>query len=127
MLNRDQILGANDAQVKDVPVPEWGGSVRVKVLSGAERDAFEGLISAKAKLGQLSDNMRATIVAACVVDDAGRPLFTEADIEALGRKNWKALDRVADAASELNKLTDSDVEEIRKNSAPSPDGPSTSD
>lgn len=126
MLTREQILAADDVASEVVAVPEWGGEVRVKVMTGAERDAFESLVTAKAKLGQLADNMRATVVAASVVDETGTPLFTERDIEALGRKSWTALERVADVAARLNRLTDADVEEIRKNSGPSPDAGSIS-
>lgn len=127
MLTREAILGAADGRFQDVEVPEWGGVVRVKVMTGAERDAFESLVIARSKLGQLTENMRATVVAATVVDEKGAQIFTEADIEALGRKSWVALERVADVAARLNRLTDGDVEEIRKNSGPSPDGSFISD
>ena len=29
ILNRDAILGAQDIPTEDIPVPEWGGSVRI--------------------------------------------------------------------------------------------------
>jgi hypothetical protein len=37
MLDRKSILDRNDSKIEEVPVPEWGGSVYVRVLSGAER------------------------------------------------------------------------------------------
>jgi hypothetical protein len=40
-LTRDAILQAPDLQGEDVAVPEWGGTVRVRGLSGAQRDAYE--------------------------------------------------------------------------------------
>ncbi|MFE3382837.1 hypothetical protein [Streptomyces anulatus] len=40
-LSAEQILDADDLAIEDVPVPEWGGTVRVKGMSGTERDRFE--------------------------------------------------------------------------------------
>ena len=42
LLGHEAILGADEsASFAVVEVPEWGGGVRVKTLSSAERDAFE--------------------------------------------------------------------------------------
>jgi len=45
LLTKDAILAAEDAVFEDVHVSEWGGTVRVKALSGLERDRFEALIT----------------------------------------------------------------------------------
>ena len=110
MLSREQILAADDIRFVDVAVPEWGGAVRVKVINGLERQHFETLMR-----GRQGEDIRSAIVAASVVGDDGALLFTFADADALGRKSWKALERIADAAAELNKLTDSTVEATVKN------------
>ena len=44
ILKRDEILQAADIQVLLVSVPEWGGDVYVKGMTGAERDKFEASI-----------------------------------------------------------------------------------
>ena len=41
MLTREQILGSDDLKRQTVAVPEWGGDVFVRMLTGGERDAFE--------------------------------------------------------------------------------------
>ena len=52
-LSRDTILQREDIKTEDVEVPEWGGTVRVRGMSGVERDAFEaGLIQQPATNGQ---------------------------------------------------------------------------
>ena len=33
LLTRDEILAADDIKTEDVEVPEWGGDVRVSVMS----------------------------------------------------------------------------------------------
>ena len=38
ILDRASILGSDDREIERVPVPEWGGFVFVRNLSGAERD-----------------------------------------------------------------------------------------
>src|SRR5262245_8777867 len=101
LLSRDDIRSADDLRAEVVDVPEWGGAVRVRMLSGAEADAFEaGRLDRQGKPDL--DNFRAAMVAECVVDDEGRRLFTPADAEWLGRKGVAALDRVFQAASRLN-------------------------
>ncbi len=41
-LSKDAILAAKDTKLSgEISVPEWGGSVYVKTLTGTERDAFE--------------------------------------------------------------------------------------
>lgn len=110
ILGRDEILAAADRPIVLVDVPEWGGAVFVRSISGAERDAFE--------LSWAADktNIRAKLAAVCCCDESGDPLFDHADdIAALGDKSGAALDRVFDAATKLNKFTDKDIDELEKN------------
>lgn len=116
MLTRDQILAAQDVKTQTVDVPEWGGSVLIRCMTGRQRDEFERALSDQAKLGELGANMRARIVAASVVDENGNAVFTETDIAALGEKNWGPLERIAKAATQLNLLTDASIEQAEKNS-----------
>ena len=41
LLSKDQILSADDIQSQRVPVPEWGGEVMVRGLTGSQRDQWE--------------------------------------------------------------------------------------
>ena len=40
-LCRETILNANDIKTEEVNVPEWGGVVLVKSLTGSEKDKYE--------------------------------------------------------------------------------------
>lgn len=114
-LSREQILAADDRTYADVPVPEWGGSVRVRSMTGRERDQLERSVMVEKKRGLKEVNMenfRAKIVALTVVDESGELLFTERDVRALGEKSSKAVARIANKASELSAITDDDVEEM---------------
>lgn len=115
LLTHAEIMGANDLVSEIVPVPEWGGDVRVRTLTGAERDAFEMAVFTMRQKAGTAINIRALLVALCVVDDEGKRLFSERDAVQLGAKSAKALDRVFSVAQRLNGLTTADVEELGKN------------
>jgi hypothetical protein len=117
LLGRDAIFAVSDLQTEDVPVPEWGGTVRVKGLTGSERDAFEeSCVSGKGKNASFKmTNIRAKLVAKTVVDEKGELIFKEADVEALGKKSGAALDRVFSVAQRISGITKEDIEELEKN------------
>ena len=116
MLTRDAILGAVDLRPEDVEVPEWGGAVRVSTLTGAARNAWEQSLVSGVKAGSVNlNNATARLVAACVVDERGERMFSDADAEALGRKSAAALERVAKVAQRLNGLTRDEFEAAKGN------------
>lgn len=118
LLSRDAILGASDIKTEDVRVPEWGGTVRVKGLTAAQRDVFETqVVSMRGK--DVSVNMagiRAKIASMSLVDDEGNKLFTEKDVKALGEKSGAALDRVFEVCTRLSGIGEDDVDELAGNS-----------
>lgn len=116
-LTREQILAADDLLTEDVAVPEWGGTVRVRGLTGAERDAFEqGTIEQRGrKVKARLVNIRARLASLCIVDEQGQRLFSEADMVELGRKSARPLDRVWDTATRLSGMSESDAEDLELN------------
>lgn len=116
-LKRDAILAAADLQFEDVQVPEWGGTVRVRGMTGEERDAWESaLLEARSDdKKQNARNVRATLVSLTVVDENGQRLFAEADIPALGKKSVKALQRVYNVAQRLSRISPEDLKELEGN------------
>lgn len=118
LLNREQILQANDLETRDIDVPEWGGTVRVRALTGVERDALEAsAIQGKGKNRDVNlTNFRAKLCARAIVDEQGKRIFEDADIAALGRKSSGALSKVYNLAAELSGISEADVDELTKNS-----------
>ena len=112
MLTRDQILNASDIKTEVVSVPEWGGDVIVGTMTAGARDNFESQMLDK-KTGR--KNARAKLAAATIQDENGDLMFSEKDIEALGKKSGAALDRVFDAALKINRIGPSDMDELAKN------------
>lgn len=126
-LSRDQILEAKDLETREVEVPEWGGTVLVRALSGTDRDAYEASLvqmRGNKSVPQLG-NIRAKLVARAIVDEDGNRLFTDADIKVLGQKSAAALSRVFTVAAEMSGLNDADIEEIEGNSDAAQSGAST--
>jgi len=114
MLNRESILQTNDLPSELVSVPEWGGEVYVRTLTGTERDAFEQALSGKKNKPNL-DNVRARFAVLTICDENGKRLFSDGDVKALGEKSASALDRVFEVASRLNGFSSEDAEELAKN------------
>ena len=126
MLTREAILSADDLKTEKVAVPEWGGHVFVKTMTGTEKDNFEsGLVNADGKVSVR--DIRARMVAAVTVDEVGNALFTDSDINAISGKSAAALDRIFAASKKLNAVTDEDVEELGKHSGQAQAGDSISD
>lgn len=128
LLSLDDILKANDLASETVPVPEWGGAVLVRGLTGEQRDAFEGsFFSGRGKDQKENfDNLRARLVAVSLVQPAGAEPVTPEKVKALGGKSAAALDRVYTVCQRLSGLRPADVAEMVGNSAPGQSASTTS-
>jgi len=110
-LDRNAILARDDLAIRIVEIPEWGGHVLIRCMTAGERDDFE-----MAWKRNSSNDIRARLAVYTVCDQAGKLLFTADDIPILTAKSSRALDRIFAAATIHNGMTESDVEELRKNS-----------
>lgn len=139
VLTREAIKAADDRKIEPVEVPEWGGMLYVRGLSGAERDAYEVALldQKKSKSGKILSqevnlrNLRAKLIVRCAIDsddpDKAKPLFTLDDIDWLGTKSGAALQRVYKVASELSGLSAEDVEELTEELGEGKNGDSGTD
>lgn len=115
ILTKEAILAADDLPRERVNVPEWGGDVFVRTMTGTERDAFEASLigTGGAKDGRL-DNVRARLVSLALCSESGERLFDDAEIAALGKKSARALDRVFGVAQRLNGIGTEQVDIAKK-------------
>ena len=127
-LTRADILGAQDIIEELLEVPEWKGTVRVRGLTGRERDAYESsLLDQRGKNTKANlMNARTKLAVLSIVDSSGARMFTESDIAELSAKSAAGLDRVWNKARELSGMSDSDVEELTLGFDDAPSEPSTS-
>jgi hypothetical protein len=128
LLGREAILKADDLPSEDIAVPEWGGVVRVRGLTGTGRDEYWASMTVQRGNTQVIDSANATakLVARCVIGEDGEPLFTQNDVHALGERSGAALNKVFEVATRLSGISDTDMDELGKASESTPNGGSTS-
>lgn len=114
MLSSQDILNCDDVSVEPISIPEWGGDAFIKVMTGTERDSWE-MYASKQMEKTNGVNIRAKLVCLCLCDETGKRIFGDGQVDALSKKSARALNRVYEAATALNKLTDDDIAELEKN------------
>lgn len=115
---------ARSARIEREPllVPELGGRIWVRGMSGTERDKFEeGLRIRKGKKVGQSDlrNYRAQFASRVIVSASGERLLndSEADIALLGRLPAGVLDRVIAKCTELSGKAEEEIDDLGNDSA----------
>ncbi|RMB81277.1 hypothetical protein [Streptomyces shenzhenensis] len=129
LLSKDQITAADDRKWEDVPVPEWGGTVRLLGMSGTERNAYQSSLvvlghDGKPQRMNMADQL-AKLVAKCLVGEDYERLFTDKEVKALGAKNGAVLERLGKIAQRLSGLRKEDMEDAEGKSEPTPSDAST--
>ena len=107
-LSREEILALEDREGEWVTVPEWKGRrFYVAPMDGESRNIWDrDMLSLRGgSLALNGENIDARLVALTVVDpETKERLFTLEDVEALGKKNSRALKRLADVGARLSGL-----------------------
>jgi len=114
LLSAAQILAATDLKYADVDMPEWGGIVRIRVLTGRERNTLERETTGSD--GKVTPLFREKLLVRCLCDESNKPLFQPEQVSALSEKNGVAINKVFEAAMRLNGFTKDTVEDLEKNS-----------
>lgn len=112
-LSRDEFLQRRPLLAKVlVPVPELGEGCEVYVskLTAKGRNRLEEIVGGGKGAVSLN-NLSAKIVTLVCVDADGKQLFSEADEAAIGAYDWEAVQRIVQAAFELNGMLANPVEE----------------
>ena len=111
-LSRDQILGADDRKTDELEVPEWGGSVKIRSMSGSEVQKYVEAVQADE---DADIKHMCLLIHFSVVGDDGKKLFSTEDIEALADKNLLVLRSVSEACIAVNGLNQAEVaDELKK-------------
>ncbi len=118
LLTKEQILSANDLDFEEVEVKEWGGSVRIRCMTGTERDAFESAIY-KIKGDKVEanrENFRSELLSRVLCNKDNKLLFSSKEVRALGGKSGRVIDRLFEIAQKISGIGQKDIEELTKNS-----------
>jgi hypothetical protein len=118
MLTKEEILARRPTLIEPVPMPEWGGTVYVRELSAAERDAFEAqqIIAKRAVEGSELHDFRAKIIVLSACDADGNRMFDDSEIPAVSKLPVKELQRLFDAGLRVGAISESEAEAIEENS-----------
>jgi len=101
-------------------VPELGGLIYVRGMSGKERDKFEeGLRVKKGKRVGQSDlrNFRALLAVRVIVDEKGERLLNDGDAELIGAMPAGVLDRIIAKCTELSGKAEEEIDDLGNGSA----------
>lgn len=132
LLTRAQINESVDRKWEDVPVPEWGGEVRLMELSSADRGYIEaGSVVAQGQNPQLRveslKTYREKLVAMSMVDESFKRVYSNREMEELGVKSGAVIERLAARVQELSGMGRFAAKEAEGNSEAAPSDSSASD
>lgn len=121
-LTRDAILAA--AVKRELPkerldVPELGGFIWIRGMSGDERDRFErdNMIQRKGRVQvdmEKLGNARARLAVRCICDEQGNRILQDGDAVVLGGLRADVLSKIYAISQRLSNYTDEDIDEIKK-------------
>jgi len=102
---RDKILAAEDIQSEIVDVPEWGVTVEVRGMNGADRSRILEMASASddGRIG-IGTMYVETVIASTYDPDTGERVFSAADRDMLMGKSAAAIDRLASVGMRLSAM-----------------------
>lgn len=117
------ILQAEDFIFSEVDCPEWGGTVRIRSLSGGQRATLKKAIDA----GQ--EDIDETLCVMAIVDQDGNRVLHREHIAELGKKSTAVVTRIARKVLEISDMIDRDkaVKDAEKNSDEIPSADSSFD
>lgn len=121
ILGKQDIQAAQDQVIEQLEVPEWGGTVYVRSISGKERGLIEAAAArfkeTKGKDETFVRTFTVRMAALGLCDAEGKRLFGDDEIPVLAERNAAAIARVAEVVQRLSGLTKEDIEDLAKNSA----------
>lgn len=131
MLSRQEILNRKDIEFKEVDVPEWEGTVRIRQMTRGEQDAYlkrqmgdaRMRTEKKQSVGEIAAASMfghdAFVVACGLVDENGANLFSASnpkDLQILCDKNGAVIGRLATEIVKFSGMAnDLPLEEEAKN------------
>lgn len=95
-LDRNAILNAQDVNYEVLEIPEWGGTIRLRTLTGDQAAEFMDMKEDEKK------DVMPRILSLAVVDANGDRVFEDTDFVAIMRKSMRPLLRVLKVVNRMN-------------------------
>lgn len=115
MLTRDNILNLDDRRTHKIAVPEWGGDLYLRRLSGAERGRWQALCARVKDEPELLEGLAGRFLTMALGDEKGDRIFSDADADALNKRDGQVLERIVELAYAFNGIGDGSIEDAEKN------------
>lgn len=96
-------------------LPELGGSILVRELTGSERDQLDALNMERKNIGDFLTKRTIHLVSCGVIDEKGNSVFNVKEVEELHSTNAPTLQKIEKRISELSGITKADQEQTEKN------------
>lgn len=122
---RDSILAADDIPSETVDVPDWGVTVEVRGMTGAERTRIMAMAASTGGKVDLQMVYPEIVIATVFDPETGTQVFTPQDRDALMAKSAKPIDRIAMVGMRLSGFTEDAADEAGKDSSQTPDDDSS--
>lgn len=111
LLNKHQIFAADDLKFKIVNMQEWGGDVKIRVMTVGQQLEFDKFIASNPDDKEMAFYL---IIRSCL-DEDDKPLFNDDDKELLKNKSSESILHLFNEILELNKQQPGNVEDAAKN------------
>ncbi len=109
VLTAEDILCKDDIETVDCYVPEWGGTVKLRSLSGLEAERFVAAFPP----GERQSASAVHIVALCAIKEDGTPFFTSEQVEELKKKSLRGIMRLQKEVLRINGLSEEGLKETK--------------
>jgi hypothetical protein len=118
LLDKGALLKATALPRETVYVKELGGALIIQGMSGKQRDEWESSLVKQRRNRREIDtrNVRARLVARCLVNEDGSRMFGDEEADLLGDVRVDVLSQLFTVAQRLSGVSDEDVDELGKSS-----------
>lgn len=114
-LTKDDIAAARDVTPEPYEVPEWGGEVYLRPLTGADRAAAGARSKGASDSADKLSALNAWFLSKALCDESGRMLFAdEKEAAILLTKNGAVIERIVKEVLRRNRMTQESADELGK-------------
>lgn len=113
LIKFDEAVGTKDILTADITVPEWGGSIRVRHWTLAERDEF----TKRSQDAKEKDKTAIWLIGLLAINEDGSPWLPKDGVAQLQGKNPNAVDRIVSGiVKHMAPVSEEDVKAAEKKS-----------
>lgn len=117
---RNSIFAKNDIPSEQVDIPEWGITLEVRGMTGADRTRILDLAVGTSGKVDLAIVYPEIVIGTCFDPETGEKVFEPGDRDAILAKSAQAIDRIAQVGMRLSGFTEEAADDAGKRFPDSP-------